>query len=110
MLMDCLVQLEARIHETQGLNPQQKEDLLWLISDLKQEIAGLSKTHEEHAHSIARFTDISAHEATRRHKNQDLLRIAMEGLSTSVAEFEASHPTLVDTVNKISSLLSNMGI
>jgi hypothetical protein len=77
-----LVQLEARLQETHGLNPRQKEELLHLISDLKQEIAGLSKTHEEHAHSIARFTDISAHEATRRQKNQDLLRIAMAGLST----------------------------
>src|SRR5262245_37676915 len=110
MPIDSLAQLEVRIHESQGLNPQQKAELLRLISDLKREIAALSTTHSEHAHSIARFTDLSAHEATRQHKNQDLLRLAMEGLSTSVAEFEASHPTLVDTVNKISSLLSNIGI
>jgi hypothetical protein len=110
MPIDSLVQLEARIHEAHHLNPDQKQELLRLLSDLKQEIAALSETHEEHAHSIARFTAISAHEATRRHRNQDLLRIAMEGLSTSVAEFEASHPTLVDTVNKISSFLSNIGI
>jgi Domain of unknown function (DUF4404) len=110
MPIDSLVQLEARIQETPCLNLQQKEELLRLLADLNQEIAALSETHEEHAHSIARFTDVSAHEATRQHRNQDLLRIAMEGLSTSVAEFEASHPTLVDTVNKISNLLSNMGI
>lgn len=110
MPIDSLVQLEARLQEAHGLDPRQKEELLRLISDLKQEITALSETHAEHAHSIARFTDLSAHEATRRHRNQDLLRIAMEGLSTSVAEFEASHPTLVNTVNRISSLLSNMGI
>src|SRR5215510_8310939 len=110
MPIDSLLQLEARLQEIHGLNPRQKEELLRLLSDLKQEISELSKTHEEHAHSIVRFTDLSAHEATRRHKNQDLLRLAMEGLSTSVAEFEVSHPTLVDTVNKISSLLSNIGI
>ena len=110
MPVDSLVQLEARIHDAQGLNPQQKEEFLRLLTDLKQEITALSETHAEHAHSIARFTDLSAHEATRRPRNQDLVRIAMEGLSTSVAEFEASHPMLVDTVNRISSLLSNMGI
>jgi Domain of unknown function (DUF4404) len=110
MPLDSLAQLEARIHETQSLNPPQKDELLRLLTDLKREIAALSTTHAEHAHSIVRFTDLSAHEATRQHRNQDLLRLAMEGLSTSVAEFEASHPTLVDTVNKISSLLSNMGI
>jgi hypothetical protein len=101
--------LEVKLQGTHGLNPRQKEELLRLLSDLKQEIADVSKTHEEQAHSIARFTDLFAHEATRRHKNQDLLRIAMEGLSTSVAECE-SHPTWVETVNRISSLLSNMGI
>lgn len=91
MPIDRLVQLEARLQETHGLNLRQKEEFLRLISDLKQEIADLAETHEEHAHSIARFTDISTHEATKWHKNQDLLRIAMEGFSTSVAEFEASH-------------------
>jgi methyl-accepting chemotaxis protein len=110
MPIDSLEQLEARIRETHGLNAQQKDELLRLLADLKQEIADLSETHAEHVHSIARFTDISAHEATRQHKNQDLLRMAMEGLSTSVAEVEASHPTVVDTVNRISSLLSNIGI
>jgi hypothetical protein len=34
----------------------------------------------------------------------------MEDLSTSVEAFEASHPELVNIVNKISMLLANMGI
>ena len=110
MSMDSLAKLEARIQESHGLNPQQKEELVTLLSDLKHAIAELSKTHEEHAESIARFTDMSAHEATRRQKNQHLLRIAMEGLSTSVEEFEVSHPELISTVNKISDILSSIGI
>jgi hypothetical protein len=65
MPIDRLVHLYAGIHETHGLHPQQKEALLWLIADLQQEITDVSKTPEEHAHSIARVTDISAHEATR---------------------------------------------
>jgi Domain of unknown function (DUF4404) len=110
MSIDSLVQLEARIQETQSLNPQQKEEFLRLLADLKEAIAELSTTHAEHAHSITRFTDISTYEATRQHKNPHLLRLAMEGLSTSVEEFEASHPALVNTVNQLSTLLANMGI
>jgi hypothetical protein len=45
-----------------------------------------------------------------RHKHQDLLCMAMEGMSTSVAEIEVSHPTFVRTVNKTGQPLLNMGI
>jgi hypothetical protein len=110
MPADTMAKLEAKIQETQHLNPSQKAELLTLLAALKGEIADLVTTHEEHAHSITRFTDLSAHEATRQQKHPDLLRLAIEGLSTSVEEFEASHPTLVETVNKLSTLLSSLGI
>jgi uncharacterized protein DUF4404 len=110
MPIESIAKLETTIHQTQGLNAAQKTQLLALLADLKHEIEALAPTHAEHAHSIANFTDISAHEATRQHKNQHLLRIAIEGLSTSVEEFEASHPQLVNTVNKISDLLASLGI
>jgi DNA repair exonuclease SbcCD ATPase subunit len=110
MAIDSIAQLEAKIQATYSPNTQQREELLALLAELKGQIAELSKTHEEHATSIASFTDISAHEATRQHTNQHLLRIDIEGLSTSVEEFEASHPELVNTVNRISAILSNMGI
>jgi hypothetical protein len=110
MPIDTMAKLEANIEESQRLNPSQKAELLTLLAALKGEIADLVTTHEEHAHSITRFTDLSAHEATRLQKNPDLLRLAISGLATSVAEFEASHPTLVETVNKLSTLLSSLGI
>jgi hypothetical protein len=110
MSLDSLTTLETKIQEATGLNAQHKTELLNLLADLKDEIADLSTTSVEHAHSITSFTDISAHEATKQVKNQQLLHIAIEGLSTSVKELEASHPELVATVNKLCNLLSSLGI
>jgi hypothetical protein len=66
MPIDRLVHLEAEIQETHGLHPRQKEQLLRLLSDPKQEPPDVSNTHEKHAQGTVRCTDISAHEATRR--------------------------------------------
>ena len=110
MSLDSLTRLESKIQEATDLSLQHKIELLNLLADLKQELADLSTTSAEHAQSIRSFTDISAHEATRQAKNQQLLRIAVEGLSTSVEELEASHPKLVATVNKLCNLLSSLGI
>jgi hypothetical protein len=38
------------------------------------------------------------------------LKLAIDGLSTSVKGFEASHPQLVENVNTIASALANIGI
>jgi hypothetical protein len=70
----------------------------------------LSKTEAEHAESIARFAALSAHEATRREKRPDLQQISIDGLTTSVEGFEATHPRLVEIVNSFCVLLSNLGI
>jgi seryl-tRNA synthetase len=110
MSLDSLGQLEARIQETHDLNPQQKEELLGLLANLKEAVAKLSTTHEAHAHSRTSMIDSAGHETTNAEPSQHPLRMAMENLSTSVEAFEASHPELVNTVNKISMLLANMGI
>jgi hypothetical protein len=84
--------------------------LLHLLGTLKSEIASLSKTNEEEARSIAGFTEISTHEATRTQQNPELLDLSLKGLSSSVGGFEKSHPQLVQLVNSISTMLSNLGI
>jgi hypothetical protein len=110
MSIDILEELERKIKHATRLEVKDQQELLHLLTDLKREIAELSKTHQEHATSITGFTQISVHEATRQPKDQRLLSTAVEGLSTSVEGFEVSHPTLVNIVNRISSLLSNIGI
>jgi hypothetical protein len=84
--------------------------LLGLLATLKSEVAGLSDTHQDQAQSIAGFTAVSAHEATRDERDPELMQLSLKGLSHSVGGFEESHPKLVQAVNSICTTLSNLGI
>jgi hypothetical protein len=56
MSLDRLGQLNASIHETHELSPQQKEALLGLVSELKAAMANVSTTPEAPAPSRTRET------------------------------------------------------
>ncbi|MBN1224175.1 MAG: DUF4404 family protein [Candidatus Aminicenantes bacterium] len=110
MLQRTIDKIEERLRKTESLNKENKTELLDLVSTLKAEIADLCRTHHEHAESVAGFADLSTHEATRREKDSELLKLSIEGLGSSVRGFESSHPNLVRVVNDISTMLSNLGI
>jgi hypothetical protein len=110
MIEDTIDKIEARIQAAESVKEERRQELLQLLGTLKSEVAELSKTHEEQAQSIAGFTEVSAHEATRTERNPELLKLSLQGLGTSTREFEESHPRLVQIVNAISSSLSNLGI
>ena len=110
MIEDTIGKIEARIEGADAIKEERRRELLQLLGTLKSEVAELSKTHEEQAQSIAGFTEVSTHEATRAEQNPELLELSLEGLGSSVREFEGSHPRLVQIVNAISSTLSNLGI
>ncbi len=92
------------------MGDEQRAELLKLLGQLKTEVSELSKTHREQAESIASFAEVSAREATRQSKNAQTLRHSIGGLQSSVGEFETSHPRLAGVVNRIASMLANMGI
>ena len=108
--MKTITDIETKIGKTVSMKEEDKSDLLNLLTALKSEIAELSKTHAEHAQSITNFTQISTHEATREQKNTDLMDASLKGLTSSVDDFKNTHPKLVETVNRISQILANMGI
>jgi hypothetical protein len=110
MALDRLAQLEARIHESHELSPQQREELLRLVSELKEAMAAFPTTAEAHAPSRTHVTDSAAAKTDQQDTPQHPLRSAMDDVSASVEAFEASHPELVNAVNQISTLLANMGI
>jgi hypothetical protein len=110
MLQHTIDKIEERLRKTESINGENKSELLNLFSTLKVEIADLSKTNNEQAESIAGFAELSTHEATRLEKDPELLKLSIKGLGSSVRGFETSHPTLVDAVNDICSMLSNLGI
>ena len=107
---DTLSNIEAKIQASDAIKDDRKRELLQLIGTLKSEIAHLSRTNSESAQSIAGFTELSTHEATRSQQNPELLQLSLKGLSSSVGGFEKSHPQLVQLVNNISNMLSNLGI
>jgi len=110
MIEDTITNIEARIKAADAINEDRRQELLQLLATLKSEVAKLSKTDGDQAQSIAGFTELSTHEATRARKNPELLDLSLKGLTSSVAEFEQSHPQLVQLVNAISNTLASLGI
>jgi hypothetical protein len=110
MIQETIDAIEARIKKAGSLSDEKQMELLNLLSTLKTEVSELSKTDIEHARSITGFTQISVHEAMRKKKKPQLLRLSLQGLSASVEGFENSHPKLAESVNTICQTLSNMGI
>ena len=110
MLDDTLAQLETHIRASEAIQADQKAELLRLLTTLKSEIATLEHTHAEYAESVVGLAERSVHEATRQPKDPQRADSALQELAESVAELEVSHPQLVNVVNAISVLLSNIGI
>ncbi len=110
MIEDTIGKIEARIQNSDAIKEDRRRELLQLLATLKAEVADLSRTHGDEATSIAGFADVSTHEATRAEQNPQLLKLSLQGLGSSVAGFEESHPRLVQIVNAISNTLSNLGI
>jgi archaellum component FlaC len=110
MIEDTIGKIEAKIEGAEAIKEERRHELLQLLRTLKSEVAELSKTHSDQAESIARFAAASTHEATRAEQNPTLLKLSLEGFSSSVTELEKTHPRLVQIVNSISQTLSNLGI
>jgi hypothetical protein len=110
MIEKTIGEIEANIRDADSVSAERKAELLKLLGTLKSEVGKLSKTHDEHAQSIAGFAHVSAYEATRKAQNPDSLQHSVAGLRSSVEGFEKSHPKLVQIVNSISNTLSNLGI
>jgi len=110
MLKKTISSIESAIRRIHSIDYERKTELLKLLDTLKTEVNVLGKENPEQARSIAGFTEIAAHEATRVSQNPGLTKISQDGLMASVKEFETSHPILVDTANDICVLLSRLGI
>jgi len=110
IMKDTIARIEERIRSAGALKDENRAELLDLLAQLKSQIGALSKTNQEQAQSIAGFAQVSAHEATREEKNPKSLKHSILGLESSVTDLEQSHPQLVGVVNRIATMLSNMGI
>ena len=110
MIWETIDQIEAAIQNAKSLDDTQKKELVDLVDTLNTEVLQSSKTQPEHTQSITDLTEMSVHEAIRKEKNAQLLKLSLQRLSTSVEGFEGSHPKLVGIVNSLCLALSNVGV
>src|SRR5580692_2900446 len=110
MIQDRLDKIEAKVQSASNIPDDTKTQLLGLLGDLKKEMEGLAKTHDENARAIAHFTDVSTQEVTRAEKAPESVDAALEGLTGSVSGFETTHPRLTQIVNRLAVTLSSVGI
>ena len=110
MIDNTLGRIEDRLQNLRSIDEEKKKELSLLFSTLRTEIRHLSETHAEHAESISQFAELSTHEATRKEGDPHLRELSVDGLSSSVSGFEVTHPRLVEIVNSICNVLSNLGI
>ena len=110
MTEKSLSQIAEKLKNSPGISPEKRDEMLKLLARLKAEIGTLPPEQQAQTESILGFASVSTHEATRPVKNEKLLGLAVDGLSSSVAEFENSHPGLVKNINAICTALSNLGI
>jgi hypothetical protein len=109
MIKTTIESIENKVRKA-DIRKEDKVELLDLLSTLEAEMLDLSRTHPEEAESIAGFTQLSAHEATRGERNEELVRLSTKGMVSSIEGFESTHEELVRIVNSIAYILSNMGL
>lgn len=110
MIEETIDRIEERVRRSGALDDGRRSELLGLLSTLRTEMKPLVASQREQAESIAGFTHVSAHEATRRDRDPRLLKLSLQGLASSVERFEISHPKLTQTVNSICDMLAGIGI
>jgi hypothetical protein len=96
MIEDTIARIEERLRTAQSLRPEQRSELERLLAELRREAEALPP-----------------HCRASRSDESDVVldaRGAADRLGENLTEFEASHPQLVALVNRISTILSNMGI
>ncbi|MFA6030180.1 MAG: DUF4404 family protein [Elusimicrobiota bacterium] len=110
MTEETLKRIENAVRSIETTEGGKKKELLALLQTLRGEVQALSSTHGEHARSIAGFAELAAHEAARKEKTPEGLEHALKGLTASAKKFEATHLTLVQTIDGICVILARMGI
>jgi len=110
MTDEHIEKIKSAVESADHISAEKKAELLDRLSKLRPTIAKVAQTHEEGAQSIARLVETSTQMAARKHKRPELLENVLRELRQSVEKYEASHPELVASVSKYSTLLSALGI
>jgi hypothetical protein len=110
MIPERIAQIEATLRNATNIPDGTRQELLDLLAGLKAEVTPLVQTHGESAQQITGSADAAVQAAVHRDEQPEQAAQAVEGLAASVRDFEASHPRLVQIVDRLAVTLSNMGI
>jgi class 3 adenylate cyclase len=109
MIPEHIARIEATLRNSTNISESTRQELLDLLEGLKAEVAPLAATHRETADQITGSADAAVQAAVHGEQSEEAAQ-AVEGLAASVRDFEASHPRLVQIVDRLAVILSNMGI
>jgi hypothetical protein len=110
MIAERLAKLESTLRNNANIPEATRQELLDLMTGLKAEVTPLLTTHAATAHEIAGSAEAAVAASVRKEEQPEQAARAVEGLTASVREFEATHPRLVEIVDQLALTLSNMGI
>jgi mevalonate kinase len=110
MSLKKIENLEKKIESTSQIDAKIKEDLLDLMRSLKTELSDLKNINPDTAHDIAEKTQVSAEKILSSDNKKNELQENIDSLQGTVEEFEVSHPKLVQIVNRLCMMLSDIGI
>jgi len=101
MIEDKLKSIEERIRQSENMKGENKDAVLNLLAELKDEINTSSEGVEE---------DVKQGISEMGHEDEGIIKSAFNEINKSISEFEESHPKLVQIVNSICTQLSNSGL
>lgn len=110
MIEDKLSRIEDKIRKAPSMQEENKESVLSLIGELKDELQAVSAEDSERLSSTGSFAEAGTNEVVRKDGDKGILDIALNGVRESVKEFEETHPRLVQVINSICTQLSNSGL
>lgn len=110
MIEETIRQLKEKLQSSRSLDDKGKFEVLQLLDDLKQEVEELSDTHLDDAQNIATHTKDTTNELLATPCDPQKLEHSLLGLSSSIEEFEGTHPKLISTVNAFCTRLSSLGL
>ena len=110
MLDETVKKISSLVKESEHLSEAQKDELLDLAVQLREELAALDVEHAEQVKRIAGFTELTTFEYLRTERNPELVAYAEKELSEALEDYEASHPSLYETVQSICFMLRGFGV
>ena len=104
MIEDTIARIENRLATANNLSPERRAELTELLGQLRREAATLPRTATRPPPGTGSMQTRGGGST-----GDEEMDSAIDRLRESITGYEISHPQLIGTVNRISTILANMG-